>query len=100
MGRRISALAASDPRFESVLGIGRRNASSLAAALRSACVAVDFSAPRASLAFAAAAAAAKVPIVIGTTGFTPAQLARLRAAGRRTPVLLAPNMSPGMNLLF
>ena len=40
-------------------------------------VIVDFSSPDATLAFAVWAAAKKVPMVIGTTGFTLTQLDRL-----------------------
>jgi len=38
--------------------------------------------------------------VIGTTGFAAEQKNDLRAAARRIPLLLAPNMSVGVNVLF
>ena len=39
-------------------------------------------------------------IVIGTTGFTDEQVNVIKAAGKDAPVLLAPNTSVGVNLLF
>jgi 4-hydroxy-tetrahydrodipicolinate reductase len=40
------------------------------------------------------------PLVIGTTGFSPDELARIDEAANHIPVLLAPNMSVGANVLF
>lgn len=37
------------------------------------------------------------PLVIGTTGFNDYQLNKIREYATKHPVLLAPNMSPGMN---
>lgn len=39
-------------------------------------------------------------IVIGTTGFTDEQVAEIQAAGKDCPIVLAPNTSVGVNLLF
>lgn len=39
------------------------------------------------------------PHVIGTTGLSEGQLARVEEAARNVPVVLAPNMSVGVNLL-
>jgi 4-hydroxy-tetrahydrodipicolinate reductase len=39
------------------------------------------------------------PAVIGTTGLSEEQLARVEAASREVPIVLAPNMSVGVNLL-
>jgi 4-hydroxy-tetrahydrodipicolinate reductase len=39
------------------------------------------------------------PVVIGTTGLSDEQLARVERAARTAPVVLAPNMSVGVNLL-
>jgi 4-hydroxy-tetrahydrodipicolinate reductase len=49
--------------------------------------------------FASQAAAARKPAVIGVTGFSPVQLAQLKAASRRIPVFLSPNFSPGVHAL-
>ncbi len=39
------------------------------------------------------------PLVIGTTGFNESQLNKIKAYALKHPVLLAPNMSPGMNVM-
>ncbi len=39
-------------------------------------------------------------VVIGTTGFTESELKEIEEASERAPVLLSPNMSLGVNLLF
>jgi 4-hydroxy-tetrahydrodipicolinate reductase len=72
----------------------------LAAALPGAGAVIDFTSFEASVAHAEACAAAGVPLVIGATGFTPAARARVAAAAARIPVLLSPNMSVGVNVLF
>jgi len=63
-------------------------------------VVIDFTVPSASLQHASVCAARGVALVIGTTGFTAEQKEDLRAAARRIPLLLAPNMSVGVNVLF
>src|SRR6185369_10259741 len=45
-------------------------------------------------------AAAKVPIVIGTTGFSTAQKAELEKLGTQTALMVAPNMSVGVNVVI
>ncbi len=72
----------------------------LAAALPGAHCVIDFTHFDASAAHAEACAAAGVAIVIGSTGFTPPAKARVAAAAARVPVLLSPNMSVGVNVLF
>ncbi len=62
-------------------------------------VVIDFSSPHATSQLAPIAAAARVPIVSGTTGLdAPAQEA-LRLASERVPVLWEPNMSVGIHVL-
>ena len=39
-------------------------------------------------------------LVIGTTGFNDEQVAQIKAAGETVPVILAPNTSVGVNLMF
>jgi len=63
-------------------------------------VLIDFSLPEPSLAAIAACQQAGRPLVIGTTGYTPQQLEQVHAAAHRIPLLLAPNMSVGVNLAF
>jgi 4-hydroxy-tetrahydrodipicolinate reductase len=63
-------------------------------------VVIEFSQPEASLAHAAIAAEAGCAHVIGTTGLDRTQAAALRALGQRIPIVWAPNMSQGVNLLL
>ena len=63
-------------------------------------VAIDFTLPDATVAHAHAAAAAGTPFVTGTTGLSAAQEAELAAAATRIPLVYAPNMSVGVNLLL
>ena len=60
----------------------------------------EFTAPEASLAHAALAAATQTIHVIGTTGLNGDQEAALAAAAARTAIVWAPNMSLGVNLLM
>ena len=60
---------------------------------------LDFTAPEATVEFAALAAQARAVHVIGTTGLGPEHLARLRPAARHAVIIRAGNMSLGVNLL-
>lgn len=70
----------------------------VAGALRGADVLIDFTRPEGTLAHLRACREAGRGLVIGTTGFTPAQLAEIRAAASRIPIVLSPNMSVGVNV--
>ncbi len=72
----------------------------LAKALPGADVVIDFTSHEASARHAEACAERGVPLVIGSTGFTPEAKARVAAAARRIPIVLSPNMSVGVNVLF
>jgi 4-hydroxy-tetrahydrodipicolinate reductase len=71
-----------------------------AAALGGADVAIEFALPQGTAANLAACVAAKRPLVIGTTGHDDAQRARIAAAAREIAIVMAPNMSLGVNLLL
>ncbi|TMM52354.1 4-hydroxy-tetrahydrodipicolinate reductase [Sulfitobacter sabulilitoris] len=60
---------------------------------------IDFTAPAATLEFAALAAQARAVHVIGTTGMTDDQIAMLEPAARHAVIVRAGNMSLGVNLL-
>ena len=60
---------------------------------------LDFTVPAATVAFAALAAQARIVQVIGTTGFSDADLAKLDAAAQHATIVKAGNMSLGVNLL-
>jgi len=70
----------------------------VATALENSDVLIDFTRPAGTLANLRAVVAAKRAIVIGTTGFEPAQLAEIREAAKKVPVVMAPNMSVGVNV--
>ncbi len=72
----------------------------LSAALQGAHVLVDFTRPEASLVYLEACRKAGVGLVIGTTGFSPAQKEAIADAAREIPIVFAPNMSVGVNLLI
>ena len=63
-------------------------------------VLIDFTAPDATLATLSQCADAGVALVIGTTGFSPAQQADIEAAAARLPICKASNFSTGVNLCF
>jgi 4-hydroxy-tetrahydrodipicolinate reductase len=71
-----------------------------AAAVQGAQALIDFTRPEATFAYLDACVAAGVPLVIGTTGFDEAGRARIAAAARQIPIVFAPNMSVGVNLLM
>jgi len=62
-------------------------------------VVIDFTAPAATVEFAALAAQARAVHVIGTTGLEAADLASIAAAARHAVIVRAGNMSLGVNLL-
>jgi 4-hydroxy-tetrahydrodipicolinate reductase len=63
-------------------------------------VVIDFSASEQSVKTAQECAQAGVAVVIGTTGLNAGQVALLDEAAKSVPVVYAPNMSVGVNLLF
>lgn len=71
-----------------------------AEAVARADVMIDFTYAGVCLDNVRAATAAGVPSVIGTTGLSDAQMAELRAMAGQLPIVYAPNMSRGVNLLF
>jgi 4-hydroxy-tetrahydrodipicolinate reductase len=72
--------------------------SDLATALAGAHVLIDFTRPEGTLAHVQAASAAGVAVVIGTTGFSDEQKAQLQHASATTALVMAPNMSVGVNV--
>jgi 4-hydroxy-tetrahydrodipicolinate reductase len=63
-------------------------------------VAMDFSLPEGAMACVEACVARGTPVVVGTTGFSAQETGRLAAAAKKTAVLVSPNMSVGVNVLF
>jgi 4-hydroxy-tetrahydrodipicolinate reductase len=74
------------PNLESTLGAGD--------------VIIDFTHHEASVEHLRQAAAAKKPIVIGTTGFSSAETETIQQLAQEVPCVQAVNMSMGVNLMF
>jgi 4-hydroxy-tetrahydrodipicolinate reductase len=72
----------------------------LRAGLRGAQVLIDFTRPEGTLAHLAVCRALGVKAVIGTTGFSPAQKAEITALAGHVAMVLAPNMSVGVNVVL
>jgi 4-hydroxy-tetrahydrodipicolinate reductase len=92
LGQDIGALAGADP-----LGISVGDDPSLL--FDTSDVVVDFTNPTATVQHAQMAARTGCALVIGTTGFDGDQLNSLYRAAQRAPIVLAANMSLGINLL-
>lgn len=118
MGSRILALAWNDSRFEVAAalektghaeigsdageraGLGRISLPIQDRTQTAFDVLIDFSLPEGTMHWLDYCLSLKRAIVIGTTGHTPEQLARIEAAAATIPVLKAANMSVGVNLLL
>lgn len=61
---------------------------------------IDFTRPAGTLVHLEACARSGSAMVIGTTGFEPAQKAKVAEYARRVPVVMAPNMAIGVNATF
>ncbi|CAN7606143.1 4-hydroxy-tetrahydrodipicolinate reductase [Acidovorax sp. LjRoot129] len=70
----------------------------IAAGLKNADVLIDFTRPEGTLAHLAVCSELGVKAVIGTTGFSDAQKAEIAAHAQRTSIVMAPNMSVGVNV--
>lgn len=68
--------------------------------LKNVDVLIDFSSPEGVEKSTALALKTKTALVVGTTGLSGEQHAKLRAASKSIPVLWSPNMSLGANFLF
>ncbi|MFH0948288.1 MAG: 4-hydroxy-tetrahydrodipicolinate reductase [Elusimicrobiota bacterium] len=63
-------------------------------------VAVDFTIMDATLHHLDIAQKQKKAIIIGTTGITKEGIGKIKSASKEIPIVLAPNMAVGVNLLF
>lgn len=61
---------------------------------------IDFSSPKSLKSLLPAAVEKKLPVVIGTTGLSPEDMDYIRTFSTAIPLLVSPNMSLGVNLLF
>ncbi len=81
-------------------GLDLKVADSLEAVLPQGEVLIDFTHPEASVAHLKQVAAAGKAAVVGTTGFSAAQLNEIKALSQQCRIVMAPNMSVGVNLMF
>jgi len=112
MGARIASIASAETGLKLVLGIEAKGHPSIGSGfgdgkvtdrldgIEAADVLIDFTAPDATMGHLEAAVKYKKAIVIGTTGFSEDQIGRIKEAAKKIPVVLSPNMSIGVNLLF
>lgn len=70
----------------------------VAAGLAGAQVLIDFTRPEGTMAHLAVCRALGVKLVIGTTGFSDAQKAEIADAAKDIAIVMAPNMSVGVNV--
>jgi 4-hydroxy-tetrahydrodipicolinate reductase len=70
----------------------------LDAGLENAQVLIDFTRPEGTMQHLAACRRLGVQMVIGTTGFSDVQKAEIQAASREIAIVMAPNMSVGVNV--
>lgn len=86
-----------------IVGLPKKSikiAGSLKEVLNAGDVLIDFTHPEISLDHLKQAAPAGKAVVIGTTGFAAAQIDEVKKIAQNTRVVLAPNMSVGVNLMF
>lgn len=108
MGRVVAALCKENSEITVVAGIDILNDggrefpvfSSPRTCNISADVAIDFSSSAALTPLLDYCIARKLPVVLATTGYSPAQTAEIGAAARKIPVFRSANMSLGINILL
>lgn len=93
LGQDLGALAGLEP-------VGRAATADLEGLLAASDAVVEFSTPAATAATAGLAARRGCAHVVGTTGLGAAEVRALEEAARAVPVVWAPNMSLGVNLLL
>jgi 4-hydroxy-tetrahydrodipicolinate reductase len=69
-------------------------------AVRACDALIDFTRPEGTLRHLEACVKHRRALVIGTTGFSAAQAAQIRAAGESIPIAFSPNFAVGVNVLF
>lgn len=98
MGRLIEGLAEKDNYFDNIYGQDIDKAA--ADSEEKYDLIIDFSHPSSLDKIIEIARNDKIPILIGTTGHSEAQLKEIEKISEEIPVLKAANMSLGMNILF
>ncbi len=112
MGQRITDLAAQDKTFKITALLENKDhpeahgtmkdlpISTDASALKGSQVLIEFTTPEATLEHLKACEKFGVRMVIGTTGFTSAQIGVIKKTAKKIPIVFSSNMSVGVNLVF
>jgi 4-hydroxy-tetrahydrodipicolinate reductase len=98
MGKAVAAAAARNQGLTIVSGLDQGDL--LVPAIENCDVVIDFSAAEATEAVCQACADHRKPLILGTTGHSPAQRNSVVAATRKIPLVFAANFSVGVNVLF
>lgn len=96
MGRTVIGCAERDPRFQVVARIDQGGDRTIPACD----VLVDFTNAPGTMEWLDVCTSRRTPLVIGATGHSEAQLARIAEAGRTIPIVKAANFSVGVNVLL
>ena len=100
MGQRILALAALENNIQITGKIDRENADKIENCIDNTDVFIDFTTPASTIENLGIIKQKKKALVIGTTGLNDEQIAILKEASKEIPIILAPNMSVGVNVFF
>ncbi len=82
------------------MGLFDKNAPLSLSSAKSLDVLIDFTEPKATLSLLPILKELKKAMVIGTTGFSEGEKNEIRKLSQSVPVVLSPNMSMGVNVLF
>jgi len=82
------------------IGDGIKVSSELEDVIKKDSVIIEFTTPSATLEHLRIAKKKKIPLVIGTTGFKEEEYEKIKKASDTIPIILSPNMSIGINLLY
>ncbi|MBX7147767.1 4-hydroxy-tetrahydrodipicolinate reductase [bacterium] len=85
---------------EALKGVTIENSLELVLSKTKNAVVIDFTSPKATLAHLEQIQKHGAKIVIGTTGFEPAEKKKIIDASKKTAIVMASNMSVGVNTLF
>lgn len=96
MGRMLAEAARADPEVNVFAAFDRDDDANTA--LNGAAVLIDFTRPEATIGHLALCEKHCVNMVIGTTGFSAGQIELIHQAAEKIAVVLAPNMSLGVNV--
>lgn len=105
VGLELKKILSSHKRAEFYFGVSRKTEDRYAQIKKethqtNGLVVIDFSTPKGMRQALSVCSKMNLPFVSGTTGLSLSDMKALKKAGRKIPVLWAPNMSMGINLLL